>query len=155
MSRLTLCAGVAAVAALLASSAHADYLLATYTAPGESASWDQAEAPAPLFDATNFFTNIAVWNYTDSVGGADSYVSYFPTSFGGGWSDGAGDFSLFGAQVYSGSEAAPLFAPGSYAEGAGTLTLTAVPEPAAWAIMLVGLGLVGAVTRGRRRVAAA
>ena len=41
--------------------------------------------------------------------------------------------------------------------GSGTVTITAVPEPAAWAVMLVGFGAVGALLRRRRdgeRVAA-
>ncbi len=44
---------------------------------------------------------------------------------------------------------------GGYTENSvGTLTLTAVPEPAAWTLMIAGFGLVGAAAR-RRSVAAA
>ena len=49
---------------------------------------------------------------------------------------------------------------GSYdlngATGSGTFNITAVPEPATWAFMILGLGLIGATTRRRRtaRIAA-
>jgi hypothetical protein len=155
MNRLTISAGVAAAATLLASNAEAtDHLLATFTGPGVSASWDQALTAQPLAFTNGFFTDVAVWDYTDSLGGTDSFVSYFSAAFDGGWEDAASDFSPTGDQVYSGSEAAPVFSAGSFVESDGTLTLTAVPEPAAWAMMLVGFGLVAAAARGRRNVVA-
>ena len=39
--------------------------------------------------------------------------------------------------------------------GSQTLSITAVPEPATWAMMLVGLGGLGVAMRARRRLAAA
>jgi PEP-CTERM motif len=153
MNRLAISAGVA-VAALLASSAQATtYLEATFASPDGSASWDQDFAPTPLAYANGVYTAVGVWNYTDTLGGMDPYVFYFSTAESGGWQDAAGDFAPTGAQVYGGSEAAPVFSAGSYAEGDGTLTLTAAPEPSAWAMMLVGFGLVAAARR--RRVAIA
>ena len=38
--------------------------------------------------------------------------------------------------------------------GRGVLTIGAVPEPASWAMLIAGFGLVGAVARRRRAVAA-
>ena len=37
----------------------------------------------------------------------------------------------------------------------GTLSITAVPEPAAWALMLVGIGLAGATLRSQSKLARA
>ena len=74
--------------------------------------------------------------------------------------------SVFGAQVYSGSEAAPHFAVGSFTglvnamgDQPATLTFTAAPsaapEASTWALMLVGFAGVAAVSYGARRRAAA
>jgi hypothetical protein len=37
----------------------------------------------------------------------------------------------------------------------GSLTVTVVPEPASWTMMILGLGGLGATLRGRRKLAAA
>jgi hypothetical protein len=39
-------------------------------------------------------------------------------------------------------------------DAAGTLTISAIPEPAAWTLMLIGFGLAGAYLRGSARIAA-
>jgi len=39
--------------------------------------------------------------------------------------------------------------------GRGVLTVNAIPEPASWAMLIAGFGLVGAVARRRRAVTAA
>ena len=159
MNQLTMSAGVAAIAVLLASSAQAvDYLQATFTGPDGTTSWVQDFAPTPLAFAIDNYTSIPVWDYTDSIGGSEPYapfVSYYSTLQGGGWGDPAGDFGPLGDQVYGGTEDAPIFSVGSYVESDGTLTLTSVPEPATWVMMLVGFGLVAASMRGRRSAVSA
>ncbi len=59
-----------------------------------------------------------------------------------------------GPQIFTGTLEAPHFTPGSYVGQFGTLTVSAVPEPAQWALLMSGLAFVGAVLRRRARVSA-
>jgi hypothetical protein len=59
-----------------------------------------------------------------------------------------------GAQLYSGSEAIPTILKGTFLLSSGFVTISsvaAVPEPATWAMMLVGFGMMGGALRYRRR----
>jgi hypothetical protein len=66
-----------------------------------------------------------------------------------------------GMQLYTGKTSSPAFAPGSYSltgytnETGGTLNIrsvnAAVPEPATWALMILGMGAIG-VTMRRQKV---
>jgi PEP-CTERM motif len=63
-------------------------------------------------------------------------------------------FDRFGSQIYTGSESAPVFAPGTFVGTLGTLTITdavttAVPEPSTWAMMLLGFLGLGLMTYRR------
>lgn len=57
--------------------------------------------------------------------------------------------------LFTGSLQAPVFAPGSPTLTRGTLTITevgaAVPEPATWAMMLIGFGAIGFAMRRRKQ----
>jgi hypothetical protein len=56
------------------------------------------------------------------------------------WGDAPGAYSFY---AYNGS---------SYTiQSTGSVTVTAIPEPATWAMMLLGFGMVGAGVRYRRR----
>ena len=49
--------------------------------------------------------------------------------------------------------AAPVFVPGIYGEdGDDTITIGSAPETATWAMMLVGLGVIGFAARRRLKV---
>ncbi len=57
--------------------------------------------------------------------------------------------------LFSGTSTAPVFAPGNFTLinpffGNGSLTITAVPEPATWAMLLIGFAAVGASVRSAR-----
>ena len=71
----------------------------------------------------------------------NSYGLIFSTDpsfgdFGGGLNSGFGEFNGY----------APIFASAAFVQGA-------VPEPATWALMIGGFGMVGAAARRRRRAA--
>lgn len=66
-----------------------------------------------------------------------------------------------GPQLYSGSEATPTLLTGNFTvfdafSGAPlSLSVAAVPEPAAWSMMVIGFGIVGELARRRQRVTVA
>ena len=66
-------------------------------------------------------------------------------------------FVGIGPQVFSGTTLEPTFLSGTYGFAPGyRLTISnAVPEPATWAMMIVGFGLVGLSARRRREAVAA
>ncbi|UUR08895.1 PEPxxWA-CTERM sorting domain-containing protein [Sphingomonas glaciei] len=75
---------------------------------------------------------------------------------------GGGGISFAGDPLFAGYEGSPTFVPGDYI-GTGEVggptiynisirnVTAAVPEPATWAMMLLGFGTIGVTTRHRRR----
>ncbi len=158
---------IALVAALLGSAvvavpATAAPLLYNFTATA-------ANQPSFSFninsDPTSFnvgpFSFMAnVQNYTVNGAPASSATgfTFYTPADGGGFNSPTA--SYFGQQLFSGTLGAPtlltgnftLFSNNSLSTALGTLSVTsAVPEPATWAMMLVGFGMVGATARYRRR----
>ena len=99
----------------------------------------------------------------DNQYGLDSYGLYL-TTFGGREINVYADTLADGpsgvdpaATIFAGQGAKPawvgIYDPsnGLKAQEFGSLTITAVPEPATWAMMLVGLGGLGAAMRSQRR----
>jgi len=156
------CGTVFAVSAgilTLSTAAQAETLLFSYSDPSESLTFEQSSTPTPVSYTTG---NSTVVQITNSL---YSSITWYTTGSGGLFQTPDSAFNIYGPQVYSGSEANPVFAPGVFQgvnglnQQAGTLTITAaaggVPEPATWGMMLVGLGVVGALARSRSRAALA
>ena len=161
--RTTFVAAVLA-AGLIPAAVQAADLHFAYTAPdGVSASWDQSSTPNVSFSAADTSTIVDVTNGAASQpsGPAPQYytVAFFSANavgrFQGGFLLVGTDTSFVktngGDQVYTGPETAPTFAPGVFAMNNGSLTVSPVPEPATWAMLLVGLAGLGAGLRGARR----
>lgn len=166
----------AASAAVLfcgAAAAHADMLKFTWVdASGTDFSFFQDSNPTPTgYDDTYTEVHISGWTgaISDAIEpvGSFSAMDWIPSSDNGGFElfDDLGNFqvSVTGPQVFGGSDQAPVFAPGvfsgteGFTNADGTLTITeatapgGVPEPTAWAMLLIGVGAIGVAMRTARR----
>ena len=153
----------AAVAATLLCAGAANAALYQFTVSGDySASWqiDSDAVPDVIFSGVGITYVDVTGSYANAVSPLAD-ITFFNGSLGGGLSveDYYGNAYLVvadGPQLYSGDEDAPVFMTGTYAltqyEGTGTysLTVSAVPEPATYGMMLTGVGLVGAALRRRQ-----
>jgi hypothetical protein len=130
----------------------------TFTLPG---------SPTPDFsDAANFGFN-SVRIHTNGISENVYGLTFYTSAEEGGFEDtlgldgvsGPDVFLLSGPQLFTGSTSDPHFAPGVYSvlsEGVyqDTVTLTAVPEPSTWSMLLLGFsGLGFAGYRARKNVA--
>ncbi|PZP29436.1 MAG: hypothetical protein DI603_17390 [Roseateles depolymerans] len=158
---------VTAAAAMAAAAVGAQADTYQFTLTGDyNATWLLASSPTP--DDYGDGQGFVIWDvegFADaSEGVADVY--FWSGDIGGGLQVNdfyGGDFALVstdGPQLYTGTEDAPTFTLGTFSlteyQGSGTYTLTvtnvsAVPEPASVALLLGGLGLVGAAAARRRR----
>jgi hypothetical protein len=151
----------ASVAGLLCgvATAQAQELKFTYVEPdGVDISFEQLANPTPTFYALGQGTIVDVADWTGTPGPYTN-LTWYASGAGGGFSTPDFVINLFGGQVYTGTEAAPVFAPGVYTgteysngeKGTLTVTLVSVPEPATWAMLLIGLAATGAALRTARR----
>ncbi len=167
MLKLILAATVAAAIAAPASavttyhfSLTGDYT-ATWSIPATAKPYNFNSVVANFFNLTfampgNIDNVYALSVRSDGSGGG--IVIYDPNALfilGGAIYSGQGD------AIYTGALASPTFKSGAftlYSPGGqqnGTLTISdtpagGVPEPASWAMMIVGVGLTGAAMRRRR-----
>jgi hypothetical protein len=153
-SNWLLAAAVSLASLSLTAGASALELHFNYTETGTGAidfSFDQSSAPIPIFFTLNIDTDVPVTNWTSNIGAASSIDWQNANVFGGFLTDiGAGN-NVSGPQVYTGSESAPVFAPGTFDmvdldNGLlGVLTVTVTPLPPAWMMLIagfVGLGFL-------------
>ncbi len=163
LGRIAACAAVA----LTATGAYADTY--NFALTGDyTANWQLTSSPTPddKEDDTAFVLSNVPGTFTGaSTGVVDLY--FWNADVGSGLEIhdlAAGDVVLFSSisdQLYTGTEASPTFKLGSFAMtefgGTDTYTLTvtnvsAVPEPESYALLLAGLGAMGAVVARRRKV---
>jgi len=151
----------AALALIGSSPANAAQLFFDFDGidPTQNASWSFDSNPNPGLHSDEFFSIFSV-----SVIGLDGIaarsVNFYTTSAWGGFNFNSTAFDALGPQLFTGSTAALTFSEGIFElysdNGAsrplGTLTISsAVPEPATWAMMLIGFLAVGGTLRNARR----
>jgi hypothetical protein len=103
----------------------------------------------PLFTGFPTGVHAGTYSHTFDMTLASSYNPAFITNFGGGTTAGAEDALIQAAtdgKAYLNIHS--TFAPGGEIRG----FLTAVPEPATWALMILGFGMAGASLRRRAPV---
>ncbi len=167
--RYLLSAGAMLAAVTVALPASAAPLLFDYARGSTTAQFQLDSNPTPDFARTVIagseqfgFNNVAgIYN---GVAGTASTIS-FGTGIIADFNivaPGLGftQFSGSSPALFSGTVQSPVFAPGSYTLinpffGNGTLNIsevqTAIPEPATWALMLMGFAAVGGMARASRR----
>ena len=159
MSIRTILVGLVAIAALSVAPARAELLYFSYVGAtsgmnsGDTASWIQLSNPTPLAVESGIFTNVLVSDGMTNFGPTRNVVSFVggpPSCCGGFGTDGEnGGVGDAGVQIFAGSFEMPIFSVGTFNMDSGTLTVTAVPEPSTWAMMLIGL--LGLGYAGHRR----
>jgi hypothetical protein len=163
MFKSFLLAGLAATFLSVAGAAPAEATVLDFTltvSNGDSETWTQTDMPVPI-EYSSAGPYIVVANASGSFG-SPTYVVFDSSSNNGGVDVTLPDYYK-GPQIFSGSTSAPIFAPGVFDLTGGTranssqtavltITAAAVPEAATWAMMLLGLGVVGAVARRRQNV---
>jgi len=161
MKKITLVAALLG-SAVMASPAMAAPLLYNFistVADRPSFSFNVDSNPVAT-DVSGSRFDTLVQNYNQNVSSPSRSIRFYTTVELGGFDN---SFSYFGPQLFSGTTASPTLLTGNFTlftnagmtNVAGNLSVTdltaAVPEPATWAMMLVGFGMIGATARYRRR----
>ena len=161
----TIFLATAAVAALASAPASAATFL--FTTTGLTINFSLPDSPTPAFALAG--QGFRAPSTSATVNGNPQTlfsITFLNTNYnlepgisGGFTYDGNATNVFNGAQLYSGTEANPTFLAGTYqlsqfqSGTAGVLVISgvggAVPEPATWALLILGFGLTGAAMRRR------
>ncbi len=153
---------IAATMAFAGPASAATYLF-ELTGFIDTASWTLDSSPTPdIIDAGfGFAINNVSGNFNGSASNS-AVVEFYSASNLGGFAVGGPGFNISfnGPQFYTGPETAPTLIKGTFLLSFGhKLVISefkaptgAVPEPASWAMMLAGFGLVGFAARRKAKV---
>lgn len=103
-------------------------------------------------DSYNSVTLTGPDGFSQTLSGSE-LAAYIPTTAGGD-QEGSGNNGRFVINSNHSITGLTLASSGNSLEVSNIATTPGVPEPASWAMMFVGLGLIGVMTRQRRLAAA-
>jgi PEP-CTERM motif len=149
---------IAILGLVSASRAKADTF--TYTFGGNTFVWQLPASPtigAGDYETGHYFDTFDVPYTENGVAQAPGAILFF-SSPGGGF-EGLG-LNTFGPQLYSGTEQAPTFIPGTYHLNNGSLTgpldtlviSSPVSSPEPSSLMLIGSGLLSLLGLARKKI---
>lgn len=166
---MKLAIALAASAAALALAAPANAATYSFTLSGDySANWELDSSPTPDSFLSYKFVLTNVTGTFQGLTGSSVTLDFYTDVLLGGLTISDSDTSVvladpYGQQLFTGETSAPTFLTGTFNlinnlnNNAVQLVIAeaaAVPEPATWAMMLAGFGLVGgAVRRTKAKVA--
>lgn len=165
-------AALALGAMVSAVPAEAAPLLFNFSGPSGTAIFTLDSNPTPDYvNSISFLPGSDQFGFNNVAGIYDGTAGVASTiNFGEGIdaalnivAPGLGFTQFAGPALFTGTANAPMFTPGTYTLpnpffGNGTLTISSVagvPEPGVWAMIMLGLGVVGAAMRLRKRDVAA
>jgi hypothetical protein len=147
----------AALLLVLSTVVRADTLKFTLSGQ-ENGSFLFSSNPVPDSFGANVM-NFYNTSYTNSANVTSLIkVTFFSTAYGGGFSDELDGTGFEGSQIYTGTQANPIFSTGVFSFKSGrsvieTLTITKMvavtPEPSSLLLVFSGLGAAGVALRRR------
>ncbi|HMJ06002.1 MAG TPA: PEPxxWA-CTERM sorting domain-containing protein [Chthoniobacterales bacterium] len=142
----------------LATAAHADVYVFDLSGPN-TASFMLDSSPTPSSTTSSYFDLQNVAGTYNGSPATFADIFFFTGSFDGGFAATGVNLNLVGTQLFTGTLTNPTFKLGTFALcdcSFGTpnyslsITSGAVPEPATWAMMLIGFGAIGLTMRRRK-----
>jgi hypothetical protein len=100
----------------------------------------------------NFMAHVDGWSDPQYLTGAGVPEGYSLDTGGGGYNSNPGYQSAYSAYVFD-HACGVYYCSAGGGESATNYAFRAVPEPATWAVMLIGVAGLGAVLRNRRKLA--